>query len=438
MTRSKITAAAVAALTVVGLGVSLAPSSSAAPANKKFSEVVSIDGGAAASTPQSITAGTHTFRFTITNTSTGPTAYFGSWQVTVPTGFTDVFVSEYVAPTNFSDPTYDATTRTITGNSTGPNGSGVPTGGLVRFTVTATAPTTGICPSTWNTQVKQANDFSSQTGNDFVGNSVATPVAGSSRLAWGVQPTDMQYDTTPTPAPTVLVVDACGAPVTTSATITITSSNGTLASGASPVTATGGTATLSGLKFTDWEFDTRLTASSAGLASATSDEFHVYQFRKVCPTDGSTCTSPTLTGPNKKTYVNLVADAGTNPDILTVSVWGDASGYTCNDTTTEPGIGEFVTIDVDNRAKRITMRLPKQYVLLDPNNGTPFMDICLDTTENGTTFVDKSGNTVSIGLIPDCTVTGGVAPCIVSRGKKAGDEYITYILPPGDPKQAFM
>jgi hypothetical protein len=412
----------------------LAPTSSAAPANKKFSEVVSVDGGSTG-TSVPVAAGTgRTFRFTITNTSTGPTAYFGSWQVTVPTGLTDVAVSNYSAPANFVTPNYVQANGTITGTSTGPTGTGVSQPNSIAFTVTATVPADGICPSTWTTRVKQSNDFSG-SGNDFVGNSVSTPVTGSSRLAWGVQPTDMQYDTTPSPAPTLVAVDACGAAVSTSASITLTSSAGTLATGVTPVTMTNGLATLSNLKYTDWEFDTTLTASATELGSATSDEFHVYQFRKVC-TVNATCASPKLTGPLVENYVSVLADAGPNADVLSVSVKGDAAGD-CGGTSTAPPIGEVVRIDVDNRAKHVTMTLPKQYVLLDPNNGTPFMEVCLDTTvggtEDGHLFTDKAGHQVLIGLVPDCSAVGNVAPCITDRKRRAGDEIITLDLPAGDP-----
>jgi hypothetical protein len=434
--RSTLTSLATGVL-VIGVGFTVAPPSSAAPAHKRFTESVSVDAGTAG-TSVAVAPGSHDFRFTITNTSTGPTTYFGSWQVRVPSGLTDVVVSDFgTNPVNgsFNQPVYDATARTITGTSSGPNGSGQSQGGSVSFTVTATVPVEGICPSTWATAVKQSNDFSG-SGNDFAGNGVSTPVTGSSRLEWGQQPTDMQYDTTPTPNPTVVAVDACGAAVNTSATITLTSLAGTLAGAATTATMTNGVATLGNLKYTDWEFDTTLTAATSGLGSATSDEFHVYQFRRVCPTDGTTCSSPTLTGTGKKTYASVTADGGTNPDVLTVSVKGDATGD-CGGTTTAPPIGEVVYLDIDNRAKHVTVRLPKQYVLLDPNNGTPFMEICLDTTvggkEAGHLFTDKAGNQVLIGLMPDCSATSNVAPCVTDRKRRAGDEIITLDLPAGDP-----
>lgn len=424
-----------AGLLVIGMGVTLAPSSSAAPANKKFSETVSVDGGTAG-TSVSVAPGSRTFRFTITNTSTGPTAYFGSWQVRVPAGLTVESIGAYSAPSNFTAPGYDSTARTITGTSTGPTGSGVSQPNSVAFSVTATVPAEGLCPASWNTRVKQSNDFSG-SGNDFVGNSVSTPVTGSSRLAWGVQPSDMQYDTPPTPTPSLVAVDACGAPVTTAATITLTSSAGTLAAAATTATMTNGVATLSNLRFTDWEYDTTLTASADGLGSATSNSFHVYQFRKVCAVN-VTCSSPKLSGPLNRNSVSVLATAGANADVLTVSVKGLASGD-CGTTTavTAPPIGEVVVLDLANRAKHVTMTLGKQWVLLDPNNGTPFMEICLDTTVGGTVdgylFTDKAGNQVMAGLMPDCTATGNVPPCVTDRKRKAGDEIITLDLPAGDP-----
>jgi hypothetical protein len=437
-TSRKTLTSLVVGVLVLGVGLTMAPSSSAAPANKKFTEWVSVNGQALTTTGETISAGPdQTFTFKIVNTSTGPTTYFGSWQVRVPTGLTVTELSGITTSptnTNFDPPDYDTTAGTITGTSNGPNGSGMAQNGYVLFTVTADVPAEGICPATWTTRVKQSNDFSG-SGNDFVGNSVSTPVAGSSRLAWGIQPTDMQYDTTPSPAPTVIAVDACGAPVTTSATVNISSAGGTLVTAATTATMTNGVATLSNLKYSDWEFDDELTATATGLGTAVSDEFHVYQFRKVCAAS-VTCSSPKLTGPLQQNYVSVLADSGTTSDVLTVSVRGLAEGN-CGGTTDAPAIGEVVVLNMDSRSKHVTLTLPKQYVLINPNNGTPFMEVCLDTTVGGTVdgylFTDKAGNQVQIGLLPDCSAVGGTPPCITDRKRKAGDEIITLDLPAGDP-----
>jgi hypothetical protein len=177
-----------------------------------------------------------------------------------------------------------------------------------------------------------------------------------------------------------------------------------------------------------------------GSLSAESTEFDIFQLLKPCDA-GKPCTSGTLTGKAGKTLANIVADPAVTADVLSVNIKGDATGD-CNGTTTEPPLGENITLDVGDRTKSVTVTLPKAYVNQIPNNGTPFMDICLDVTADGGAFFDKRHyanpqqfpNTVQIGVVADCSVTANVRPCIASRKKNAANEIIQLNLPAGDPQ----
>ena len=435
-----------------GLVASL-PAAAVAPSHKTFS--ATVGDGTSSSTTFPIAAGAWAaplLQFTIANNSAGSQAVpYGSFQLRAPSGISVTGASYGIgAPLNFNSPAVDTSTNTVTITSNGPTGSGIAPGKSLTVIVAGSA-SPATCPGTWGIEVKQSNDFSG-TGNDFSGNNVSTPVSGGTKLSWSTQPSDTEFDVNMTPAPAVSLLDGCGNVVSSfngNVSVTDTQSPSVLKGGPLTVTAVNGTATLSSVQFTDYALTDRLVATStdAGLTTCastdpcTSNQFAIYQLLKACdPTGKQTCNSGTLGGPLGETFASIVADAATTPDVLTVNVKGQNTG-TCNGTTAEPPLGEGVDLNVDNRGKTLTLTLPKVYVNQIPNNGTPFMDVCLDVTPNGAAFFDKLHysnptlypNPVQIGLIPDCTVTGNVRPCVVSRKKNAGNEIITANLPAGDP-----
>jgi hypothetical protein len=284
--------------------------------------------------------------------------------------------------------------------------------------------------------VKQSNDFSG-TGNDFAPqNTVATPVANSTRLVWTQQPSDTEWDLAMSPAPAVSAVDACGNAVAPSG-VTLTPAAGTLAS--TGATTSGTSVSFTTLKFTSYAFygDT-LTASATGFQSVTSNAFDVVQKLVPCPT-GTSCSSGNVTDTNKTTIASIVSATNTtgNSQHMTVSVTGTPPS-TCGEPTglTEPSFGTPATLKLTGGlSKTVTLTLPKTYVNQLPNNGTPFKDICLYNSSSA--FVDKFGDAPSTtGLLPDCSSTVG-APCVISRGKNAGNEVITFALLGGDPSFNF-
>jgi hypothetical protein len=82
--------------------------------------------------------------------------------------------------------------------------------------------------------------------------------------------------------------------------------------------------------------------------------------------------------------------------------------------------------------KTATLQIDKSVVQVQPNNGASFYRVCY---ESPTPFVDASGATVTLGLLPSCSAVANVAPCQQSVTKtKAGDVIETVLLPAGDPR----
>lgn len=402
--------------------LTVVPSAQAAAVKKVFHESLTVPGG------QALYVGTtSTLVFTLTNDPKSAQT-FGSAEIVVPPGYSVGTVSTDVA--NFSA---SVTGGIILVTSTGSSTTGIAPGASLNISANVT-PTATACDATWPTYVKQSNDFSG-TGNDFQPADPAptTTVTGANTFTFTSQPVTTQWNTAMSPAPVVTAKDPCGNVLTAfNGNVTLAGSPAALATGAT-VSAVAGVATFPNLTFADYGVTETLTASAAGFDSVTSSPFDVVQSLVACPA-GSSCTSGTVTDPAATTSVDTTANAGLIADQLTTTVKGDPSVYgTCGQpgTTSEPPLGTTVTLNVATRSKTVTMTLPKAYVNLIPNNGTPFMDICL-ALPTGSTFLDKFGQTTSTGLLADCSSTV-TTTCVTSRRKLAGNEIITFLLPAGDP-----
>ncbi len=432
-----------AGVLVAGVGLDFAaPSTLAnAPSHKTFGTTVGPD-TTSTTTSYSIHAGTFsTLYFTITNTSKGSQAVpFGSLQLQAPTGISISGAQIENKPDTFNANTpLGVTASTVTLTSTGPTGSGVAPNSSVTISVNGSA-TSGVCPGTWGVRVKQSNDFSGN-GNDFLAqNTVSTPVAGGTQLVWTTPPIDTEFDLDMTPSPVVTLKDACGNGVPITGTPTLTDFAHTV--NTPTATVSGATATFGGVQFSDYGFSDTLTATANGV-SVTSDPFQVYQWYRDCASNG--CKTGTLSGPLGETLVGITVDPASTADKLNVNVKGRAAdvndGRCSNVSDIEPPLGELVSFNIANHSKTVTVTLPKTYVNQVPNNGTPFMDICLDVGSTGVAFYDKnhyvtdpSTAKTTFGLLPDCSMTGlDGGPCITSRKKNAGNEIITLTAPAGDP-----
>ena len=416
---------------VVALISALTAPSSAAPVKKVFHETLS---------PTEVpSSGSSTLTFRLTN-DTSSSQSFGSAEILVPTGY--VVSSAVASPTNF---TAGATTTAagapiVRVTSTGSSSNGIQPGASLIVTMTVTLSGSN-CKATWTTFVKQSNDFSG-TGNDFYSPEPApTTTAGANALAFTTQPgPTTQYDKVMSPAPVVSLLDPCGNPVSTfTGAVSLAAHSAdplggnTLLPG-TPVEAVAGVATFPSLTFTDFGTpDIFLTANAAGYPPVSSRSFSVVQVLVLCEA-GKTCTTPTIFDKVISTLVAITAASGTSRDTLTASVKGSASGP-CGllpVAASGPPLGAVVAFDVPNRGKTVVMTLPRSYVNQIPNNGTPFMDICLQVPNVASMFTDKFGQATRFGLLPDCGAPK-VTPCITDRRKRSGDEIITFDLPAGDP-----
>lgn len=420
---------AATALVLVTLGV-VAPAGEAATQNKTAVASATVTDGAGNAVALSPTSPARV-NITLANTTKQPQS-FGSANITMPSGYT---VCTTPSP---------CTGVTLTGSTTGffvpvasvtnviqlrsSTNSGVAPGSSITIQVWVSV-AQASCTTPWGVAIKQSNDFSG-TGNDFVVNNI-TPGA---HLAFTRQPVDSQWNVAMSPGPRVTAYDACGNVVSTLAsTITLTDSSAALATGSS-ATPVSGVATFGNLTFSTYPLVDTLTASAAGFTSTTSASFLVAQVVSICPPTCTTGNVPNTDG-SLNTLVNLSAvQPSTGTGSLVVSVRGDP-GSICDsgEAGTETPYGTLATLSSPLQ-KTVTMTLPKKYVNAISNNGTPFMDICLQTD---TPFTDKSGDSVTEGLLPDCGDVADQPPCIVSRNKNAGNEIVVFNLIAGDPKGAW-
>jgi hypothetical protein len=420
------------ATAALGLAVLTAP---AGAATKPFTMVVS---------PGSVPAGqSATFSATLTN-QTGQ-QQLGSADITVPSGFTGVSVADPAGPA----------TATATGNVVHLRNASLQPGSSIAVSVTATAPCAGGT-FTWAVVAKQANDFNGPPGNDVTlnaqGSSVTTTVAGGCALRFvsGRQPAAARVGETISslayqpagPSVQVEVVDGSGnrfTSATASITMTLGPSVGLGAlHGTVTVSASAGVASFANLSI-DKPGTYTLRASSAGLASATSNAFRVDQVAVACVED-VTC-SATLANGTTTFDVTAPGNAGTDAGVLIldngIGVPIDCAGY--DELTAVPTV-----IDGPNRAKTVTSTIDKRTMNASPNNGVSFLQMCFGApyafaTRPGTTPTgfDTNGDSIDdffYGLLPDC----GTAPCVSSRNKtKAGDGVIVTQAPAGSQDPAY-
>lgn len=430
-----------------------AVSTQAAPSKKQFTVGLSItdaDGGTADST--SLMAGTdYTFVFTLTNKSHGP-QYFGSAEIVVPSG--------YDATPQTATSVQDFTASPVSGGVlvTSTTGAGIAPGQDVAVTVDVTTPSSS-CDAEWTTFVKQSNDFLG-TGNDFmISGQQPTTTVGTPYLSWSAQqpgPTEFNQDMSP--APIVTAFDPCGhvdTQFTDSVTLSDKADNGTSppadtvvdsqTKAAPSVAAVAGIATFSHLQFTTYGFYDRLTATATGFTAATSNWFIVAQQLTTCATADSCGLN---LGDKQTTAATVTTGAGSPGQYVSGSRLGGTSGTDAfADCTDQEGgsvqVSDTMIVDTP-RAKEVTLTISKTLVNAVSNNGTPFMDICLDiptqAQPTSSMFLTKAdvadGITVAHsyqGLLPDCADVANTPPCVVSRNKRVANEIIVFDLPAGDP-----
>ena len=242
----------------------------------------------------------------------------------------------------------------------------------------------------------------------------------------------------------VEVLDASGQPVTNSKaaiTIAITSTAnpgpGTL-SGTRTVNAVGGVASFSDLSINQPGIGYRLTATSHGMNPATSDHFTIWSSIQQCST--APCLASASSATTSGTVTTSSADS---TQFLGAGIGGGS--YGCPGTY-QP-VSDPFSFDIVSGSGGMgqggqftaVLRIDKKQVQSSGHPGASSWQICYASTSS---FTPRSGSpgtatigdiTFNTGLLPDCSNTNPVPPCVQARNKdNAGDVLVTF-LATGDP-----
>jgi hypothetical protein len=402
-------------IALAAIAVWIAVPAAADPTSKPYAADVS---------PHVVPAGaTRTLTISLTNET--DTQQLGSANVIAPATFTLLGASS-PAPGG---------TASITGSTIELRGLSTPPGATTQVSVQVIAPCT---PGdyAWETIAKQSNNYSGEPGNnlffDAANSDLVTTVSGTCRLGFDFLrgPADAQVSTnitsvryTPAGLPVqVRVLDAAGDLITTSsASVTLSIGNGPAGatlSGATTQAASSGIATFPTLSIDRTALDYTLVAStsSGSIDPGASGPFDIVDVGKNCP--AGPCSSGNVV--NGNTTATETASAGASGDQLTLAVSVeplDCPGYT--------EVSAVVTFDVTGiRTKTVTITVPKSVA------GSPkSRQVCYSAP---TPFVDRSGNLVTTGLLPDCTAAA--APCKLEAKVVKKQVQVTLLAPAGDPK----
>jgi hypothetical protein len=243
----------------------------------------------------------------------------------------------------------------------------------------------------------------------------------------------------------VEVLDALGqlvtnskAAITMAITPTANPGSGTL-SGTRTVNAIGGVASFSGLSIDQPGIGYRLTATSRGMNPATSGHFTIWSSIQPCSTPPCSASASSATTSGTVTASSFAAST----QFLGTGIGGGS--YSC------PGayqpVSDSFTFDVvggdggmgQGGQFTVALRIDKSLVQSSGHPGASTWQICYASMSS---FTPRSGDpgTVTIGdvpfftgLLPDCSNTTPVAPCVQARNKdNAGDVIVTF-LASGDP-----
>ena len=268
-------------------------------------------------------------------------------------------------------------------------------------------------------------------GGQPAGTTVNTPISSS-------------FDSPSAGPVQVAVVDQLGNTVTNakaSITIDITSAanpgSGTLA-GTKTVSTSGGVASFSDLSINQPGIGYRLTATSKGLGSVTSGHFDIWSSIQHCSTPP--CSGSASSATTSGTVTTSSADS---TQFLGTGIGG--SSYSCPGTY-QPVSDQF-SFDVvnstggmgQNAQFTVVLRIDKSLVQGSSHPGASTWQICYASMSS---FTPRSGNlgtatigdvTFNTGLLPDCSNTTPVPPCVQARTKdNAGDVLVTFFAS-GDP-----
>ena len=323
----------------------------------------------------------------------------------------------------------------IAGNTIQLRDLSVPAGTSASVSVIALTP----CPTgtyTWSVIAKQANNFSGDPGNDLTfdaaNSALTTSLTGTCHLGFdfvsqpasaqaGAAITTVTYDPAAPPV-AVQVLDGSGSLISSStASVILTILNnpgGGFLSGTTTVNAIGGVATFPGISIDQSGLNYTLAASTAAVAidPGASAPFNIADVGKQCP--AGPCSSGTVT--DGGTSASELASGGAFGDLL--SLYVSVEPLDCTNYTETSAV---VTFDVTgSRTKSITITIAKA-----SGQKPSKVRVCFGSP---TAFVDRSGATVNLGLLPDCGVSA--APCVTSVRVVKGNIVTTFQAPAGDPR----
>ncbi|MGZ4147013.1 MAG: hypothetical protein ACXVPL_04825, partial [Actinomycetota bacterium] len=303
-------------------------------------------------------------------------------------------------------------------------------------TVTAKAP----CDDgtfTWTVMATQGNDFTGATfGLNGTASSRTTTVTGACHLAFvGTnQPNDAHPNETITNADfntsggpvEVEVLDGLNNLLPVNVPIALVIGNnpggGTLG-GTTTETSSAGIASYADLSIDQTGIGYTLVASNGTYGSATSDPFTIATVGVDCGvaacsadiSDGT--TSGTINSPGGGVVTMSLLNDG-----LDCSDFGyDATSSTLEFSAAGSTQNKEVTLSIDSGEEGGG----------DLGNPADHFQVCY---QSDTTFIDRNGDPVNLGLLPDCDPYTPVAPCVESRNQDGTFVYITFLAPAGDPR----
>lgn len=184
--------------------------------------------------------------------------------------------------------------------------------------------------------------------------------------------------------------------------------------------------------------------ASTGVAgdfsnSGSDPKVEVHPYANVVTCAPSEICDTGEVGSSSHTQARIVTTTGTIQDYVALSVH-TPTDPACLGLVRSNGRSDqvnFQSLDT-TRTLTQTIRVDKSVVNLVPNNGVGSLVVCHNTNNSPsrTTFVDRTGATVTVGYLPGCSQNGLPAgnPCIVSISKNgAGDVFVTMRAPGGDP-----
>lgn len=365
----------------------------------------------APSTPTSSSPGaTVTYTFKILN-NTSSTQQFGSANITAPQGFA---LGSIGTPQTFNGDGSSAGKTWTSAKSgsiimlrnPGPGPSNRLNPGqyvTVQFAATASC-TTGSY--SWDTRVKQSNDFSG-TGNDFtqVGSDPVSSVAAGgggvrvpASVQFTVQPSDTLVNHPIAPAVQVTVKDFCNAPEPDVAVTMSLGTNpgglGTLAGTLSRTTNSSGVATFDDLSISHSSSGYTLVASVNPSLTDTSIPFVITSDTANCATE--TCTVSAISDDGNSSVT--VVSNGTE----TLSVTFESVPLDCGSSGETFQVGVTFTIDPPSDATQVT-------ATFDDTILPPFADhypVCKTKTV---------GTVTTTHIVPFCSDNGDIPPCVDSQ-----------------------